>query len=156
MKRHESLIPLTHDHHHALARARRMRLAAEGDDPDERLESGREFCEFYGKETILHFHEEEEVVFPLVVDRDDAPTELLTRVLLEHVRMHGLVAKLRGQVEAGAVGAELLGEVADLLRGHVRVEEDELFPAIQELVGDDELSGVHLAERDRTPPPRPS
>ena len=29
MKRHPALIPLSHDHHHALAAARRLRLAAD-------------------------------------------------------------------------------------------------------------------------------
>lgn len=149
MRRHDSLIPLTHDHHHALKRARRMRLASEAEE-EERLAAAADFLEFYGSEILTHFHEEEEEVFPLLLARPDAPTELLTRILLEHVRMHGLVRVLRQQVEADDVQAGTLAETAELLRAHIRLEEDELFPLIERLVPDEDLHRVHLAPRERS------
>jgi hypothetical protein len=45
-KRHPNLIPLTHDHHHALAHARRLRVAAGGTRED-RSEQAREFLYFF-------------------------------------------------------------------------------------------------------------
>jgi hemerythrin-like domain-containing protein len=155
MKRHDALIPLTHDHHHALARARRMRLAAAGDDLDEQRSASDEFLEFFDEHTLLHFREEEEILFPLVVDRPDAPMELLSRLLVEHVRLHGLVRDLRAQRGADGSPTATMAEIARLLADHIRAEESELFPLMERMLSEDELSSVHLAPRDRQPTPRP-
>jgi hypothetical protein len=40
---------------------------------------------FFAGETVEHFREEEELLFPLVVDFDEA-RELLVQALLEHQR----------------------------------------------------------------------
>ena len=101
MRRHDALIPLTHDHHHALARARRLRLAAASGNGEEQRAAAKEFVEFFEDDSLLHFREEEEILFPLVIDRSDAPIELLSRLLLEHVRMHRLVGRLRAEIEEG-------------------------------------------------------
>ena len=58
MKRDPSLVPLSHDHHHALVQARRLR---EGAEP------GASFLRFFSEETIRHFCEEEERLFPALV-----------------------------------------------------------------------------------------
>ena len=101
-KRHDALIPLTHDHHHALVHARRL-IEAEEAAPEERLAVGREFVTFYEDDTLLHFHEEEEVLFPALLGRvDEAPPELI-RVLLDHVTIHGMVTDLRAALAEGTV-----------------------------------------------------
>lgn len=155
MRRHDALIPLTHDHHHALARARRLRRAADGEDTAEQLDAAREFLRFFSEHTLLHFREEEEELFPLVVDEEGAPTDLLTRILLEHVRLHRLVHRLEAEVEGAHPTPETLREIGDTLKAHIRTEENELFPAIEGIVADSELQTIRLAERHREPPPRP-
>lgn len=146
MKRNEHLMPLTHDHHHALAQARRLRLAA--DAPGQRLEAGRGFLEFYERDTLLHFREEEEVVFLLVVGHEEAEGPL-TRLLLEHIRIHAVVGKLRSEVDRGEPAADTLAELGETLEQHIRLEERTMFPLIETLVAS-ALEGVELAERDRT------
>jgi hypothetical protein len=88
MKRHPALIPLSHDHHHALVEARRLRRAA---DTPESAAVATASLRFFAGETVEHFREEEELLFPLVVDFDEA-RELLVQALLEHQRLHALTA----------------------------------------------------------------
>ena len=132
-RRHDALVPLTHDHHHALKNARHLRLAADG-SPSERVTAARAFIAFFRDDSIRHFREEEEELFPLVVDHPDAPRDGLARVLMEHIQMHALCLDLERAVEEDAVSRDLMLQAADLLKSHVRFEEDELFPAIERLV----------------------
>jgi hypothetical protein len=53
-------------------------------------------------------------------------------------------------VAAGIVDRETLAAAGELLEAHVRLEERELFPLIEELVPDDELRRLGLASRDAT------
>lgn len=147
MKRHESLIPLTHDHHHALAQARRLRLAA-GREDDERLRQAREFIEFFQTDTINHFREEEEVVFPLAIE-DERATPLLAEVVVEHLRIHALVGRLAAEVEQGKVTTEAATDVAETLERHIRLEEGKVFPLLEEVVPADRLTRISLEPRTR-------
>jgi iron-sulfur cluster repair protein YtfE (RIC family) len=147
-KRHPALIPLTHDHHHALAQARRMRIAAGSQDEAELLERSREFFSFFQHETLIHFREEEEIVFPLVAG-DERATPLLTEVLLQHLRLHHLVALLGAQIEEGRVSADAAGELADSLEGHIRLEENKVFPLLEQIIPEDRLRAVALPPRSR-------
>ena len=132
-RRHDSLVPLTHDHHHALKNARRLRLAADG-SPAERVSVARAFIAFFRDDSVRHFREEEEELFPLVVGHPDAPMDGIARVLMEHVQMHATCLDLERSAEAEDVSPDLMLQTADLLKRHVRFEEDELFPAIERLI----------------------
>lgn len=129
-KRHDSLIPLTHDHHHALTQARRLLEASEA-NAETRRETAEGFVRFYERDTLLHFHEEEEILFPALVEHIDRPPDELVRVLLEHVRIHGLVARLRNELTVAEPTSELLRDLGETLRSHVRLEERRLFPLIE-------------------------
>jgi iron-sulfur cluster repair protein YtfE (RIC family) len=151
MRRHESLMPLTHDHHHALAQARRLREAA-GEDDAGRARQTREFVDFFASETVEHFREEEEVIFPLVVEEPDGEP-VLARLLIEHVRIHMLVTLLRSDSDdGGAPRPDLMTRVAALLEEHIRTEEKVLFPMIQELVPASRLAAISLPPRHRSTP----
>jgi hemerythrin-like domain-containing protein len=146
-RRHDSLLPLTHDHHHALRNARTLRVAADG-DVTARMEATAAFLRFF-RSQVAHFREEEEVIFPLVALHTDAPTTGIHRVLSEHVVMHALVRELVEQAEANDPSTSTMLTLAELLKAHVRFEEDELFPAIEELAAN-RLSHISLSRRDRT------
>jgi iron-sulfur cluster repair protein YtfE (RIC family) len=88
MKRHPALIPLSHDHHHALVEARRLRRAA---DAPESAAAARAFLGFFADETVRHFREEEELLFPSILEFEEA-RELLVQALLEHQHVHALTA----------------------------------------------------------------
>lgn len=131
MKRHPALIPFSHDHHHALVQARRLKKAASGSE-DERRAAAAAFVEFFRSDSVRHFREEEELLFPLL----DPPPPLVERLLVEHVRLHSLV----GRMERGETNPATLKVAGELLEAHVRAEERELFPLLQESVPEDELA----------------
>jgi len=145
--RDEALMPLTHDHHHALAAARRLGLAAKG-DVDERTARAGDFISFFRTETLQHFREEEETVFPLVVEAPEAEAAL-RQVMLEHLRIHALVAALRRELDAGHPSRATMETLGELLQAHVRFEEKVVFPLIESTVDPGELHGLGLADRDR-------
>ena len=132
MKRHPALIPFSHDHHHVLVEARRLRRAA---DTPESAAVATAFVRFFAEETVAHFREEEELLFPLVVDLDEA-RELLVQALLEHQRLHALTARLQQNVAAGGEIDSVMRELGKLLEAHVRLEERRLFPLIERLFED--------------------
>ena len=146
-RRHDALIPLTHDHHHALHNARLLRKAADGDDAH-RVEAARAFAAFFREHSVQHFREEEEEIFPLVVRHPDAPMDGIVRILTEHVQLHALLKDLHDQLAREDADPASMREIADVLQRHIRFEEDELFPAIERLASDG-LRAVRLAERRR-------
>lgn len=128
MKRHPALVALSHDHHHALVAALRLRRAAAADDdPAPAVEA---FTSFFAAETAEHFREEEEWLFPLVAESDEA-RPLLVQVLLDHQRLRALVRTL---VEGDGDVRATMAEAGELLEAHVRREERQLFPLIERLV----------------------
>lgn len=145
-RRHDSLIALTHDHHHALAELRRLRRAANG-DVRERLRQATQFLESFDSRSTHHFRQEEEFIFPLLVDEPESET-LLSRLLMEHVRIHALVAALRSEVQRGTPSAALIERLVSLFVHHIRLEEKELFPAIQRIVPGVVLDSVVVSRVD--------
>jgi mannose-6-phosphate isomerase-like protein (cupin superfamily) len=127
MKRHPSLVPLSHDHQHALVQAKRL---LDGGDP-------HGFLRFYLGDMLRHFREEEELLFPLLVEGDEAP-ELVVRALVQHQRIHaGAQALARGDGDPRALG--------ELVEAHVRLEERELFPLVEARLADAEPVGTEPA-----------
>jgi iron-sulfur cluster repair protein YtfE (RIC family) len=148
MKRDPALIPLTHDHHHALAQARRLRTAATGDSATRR-DGAAAFLDFFDTETISHFREEEELLFPLLVEVSEAVPDLLARVLVEHVQIHCLVRRLRRDFENDGLGAAGMIEVGERLEAHIRFEERQLFPLIEQAVPASLLGELNFPPRHR-------
>lgn len=141
MRRHPALVPLSHDHHHALVEARRLRQAADGHHSFAAVDA---FLRFFADESVRHFREEEELLFPLVAEAEEA-RELVVEALLQHQRLHALAARLRRAIGDTSVAREL----GELLEAHVRLEERELFPLIERLVG----QGLALLEGERSSGP---
>ena len=152
MKRHASLAPLSHDHHHALVEARRLGRAADGTDAA-RCKAAADFLRFFSTETVRHFREEEEQLFPTLVGREDADEGLLVQALLEHQRIHASVSRLEHALAAEVVDASSMRELAELLEAHVRLEERKLFPRIEQIVPQEVLSELDLEPSRVNPHP---
>ena len=142
VRRHPALVPLSEEHHHELAHARRLRRAASA-EPKQRLAVASAYVDAFFTETVEHFRREEEILFPLYL-RHAGSTPVLERNLREHMELHGLVRALRAEAAAGDIPPEALRRLGDLLHDHVRVEERELFEAIERIVPVAELEGVRL------------
>jgi hemerythrin-like domain-containing protein len=144
--RHETLRPLTHDHHHALAQARRLHDVSKMADITERRNRANDFLNFYFGRAIRHFHEEEEVFFAPLVD-DPRAGDLIVRAVVDHLRLHALVRMIKRQLTDGEADQETLGEISRILTEHVRFEEKELFPLIERLIPEDQLQDLATAGR---------
>jgi iron-sulfur cluster repair protein YtfE (RIC family) len=142
VKRHPVLVPLSEEHHHELAQARRLLRAAEA-RPEERLAAASAYIDAFFTETVEHFRREEEILFPLYL-RYAGSTPVLEQILREHMQLHGLVRALRAEAAAGDIPPETLRTVGELLHDHVRVEERKLFEEIERIVPAAELEGVRL------------
>lgn len=148
MKRHRALIPLSHDHHHGLVQARRLGRAA-ASDLVERREAAAAFLAFFDRDTRLHFRDEEERFFPLLVGADEPATELLVQALLEHQQLYALVSKLNGELVAGEASTATTRELARALEEHIRFEERTLFPLIEEVAPDEVLRRLEESSATR-------
>lgn len=146
MKRHPALLPLTHDHHHALVWARRLRLAADAGDAS-RLDTASGFLEFFDAEAVRHFREEEELLFPLLAEVEGTVADEVAQLLVQHLEIHALVHRLRRRVAAGSVPAADVRTLGQHFEVHIRLEEQHVFPHIEEAVPDADLSALHLAPR---------
>lgn len=142
MRRAPALAGLSRDHHRELVQARRL-LRAAGASPAARLAAAREYVEAFFAETVEHFRREEEIVFPAYA-RHAGSTQVLERILREHMQLHGLVRTLRAEAAAGVVSPATVRALGELLREHVRVEERVLFEDVQRAVPAAELAQLPL------------
>ena len=146
-RRHETLIPLTHDHHHALAQARRLEHAAASEDGADRLTAANDFLNFYFGRAVRHFHEEEELFFAPLIDDPEARDPVL-RAVSDHLRLHALVRRVKRGLSRKSVDTEVLRRISELLTEHVRFEEDELFPLVERLIPEEDLQDLAAGRRD--------
>lgn len=148
MRRHLALVPLSHDHHRALVAARRARRAADGSS-DARVEAARAFLVFFDGHARGHFREEEERVFPLLLEAGGDPPDELAVALLEHARLRALAHRLGASLAHGEVAAQLLEQAGELLESHIRLEERVLFPMIEERAAELLESGLQSDHTER-------
>ena len=145
-RRHDSLIPLSHDHHHALAQARRLEEAASVVDVTERRRPAEDFVNFYLGRLLRHFREEEELFFAPLVDQEEARDRVMQAVA-EHLRMHAVARVLRRQLVDVEADPVTLRALSRLLTAHVRSEERDLFPLVERLLSEDELRDLATVGR---------
>lgn len=146
VRRHETLIPLTHDHHHALAWGRRLRDAEKLTDETERRTLANDFVNFYQGRAVRHFHEEEELFFAPLVDHPEA-RDLVLRAVGDHLRLHALVRTVKRLLSKGEIETATLVQISKLLSDHVRFEEQELFPLVERLIPEEDLTDLATTGR---------
>ena len=141
MKRAAELRSLSDDHHHGLVQARRLRTAAlERTDVSDVASA---FLEFWQRETCAHFRKEEEVLVPVFARHGGNPArQPVAEMLAQHARIRGLVMQLGDEVAAGDVRPQTLGCMGELLEAHIRLEERQVFPLVEEILADAELEEV--------------
>jgi hemerythrin-like domain-containing protein len=147
VKRHPSLHPLSQHHHFALIQALEMRRAAEA-PPEKRQATverqAEEFVRFWHRTGHVHFREEEEVLLPAYArnKRLDQDPDVM-RMLADHAEIRAAVRDLEERREKKlAIPAEVMGRLAKLLHDHVRLEENEIFPRIEKILGEKNLNAM--------------
>lgn len=129
-KRHPSLIPLSHDHHHGLVLAFRLREGLPrnrlpSDNPQEQAEDA---VRFFHDNLTAHFRAEEEVLFPAIRTHVPYAATMLDTLTTEHGEMRAQVEFLSQASPDTATLQTRLKAFGDLLERHIRREERELFP----------------------------
>ncbi len=141
MKRNEHIVPLSRDHHYGLLFCWKIRQGIKlGIEPD-RIK--RYILYFWDHHLRQHFNEEETF---LLVLKDDSNCRSTKE---EHKQIEALINEIRN----GVVSTELFNTLADQIDGHIRYEERELFPYLEQALTEQHLSsvGLQLSElhRDR-------
>jgi hypothetical protein len=124
-RRSAELVPLSHDHHQALAQAIVLKRATSANAD----EAWRGFLAFWQAEGAEHFAKEEVDLLPAYARVADPAHPAVLRMLLEHVLLRARIAELDASPERDPVALNELGAWLDL---HVRHEERVLFPLIED------------------------
>ena len=138
MKRHPALHPLSHDHHQGLIIAQQLKKGAPRYKgmPSTLEEKKNYTVSFYNNELKSHFKEEEEILFPLAKNRTPELDIMINEIVDEHRKMEKLV----NEIEKTTDLKNVLDSLGWLLEKHIRKEERKLFPAIEEILTEEELS----------------
>jgi hemerythrin-like domain-containing protein len=149
LKRHASLIPLSRDHYGGLVQARRLRLAAER-NAAERLTALRELLDEWNTQMASHFEDEERLLLPLLKE-----SRLTKRLLRDHSDIRQAISRATRWCRVQSPPEpSWMRDLAQLLHDHIRWEERELFPAVEQIASPDQLREL-TAETTRIEQSRP-
>jgi hemerythrin-like domain-containing protein len=126
MLRDPNLIPLSHQHHNALAMCVLTRRSLGEDRSSLNVaELARRVIDRYELELANHFEIEEQILFP-AIENALGKLSLVADLIAQHRQVEDLIAQLRS-----APTAALLERLCGLLTEHIRREENELFQEAQ-------------------------
>lgn len=137
MKRHNSLVPLSHDHHRGLLLAQLIKRKAPAykglpNDIPGKIEYT---LNAYAKELSPHFKNEEEILFPAARGNDADLDTMLDEIIKEHRQIESMIEKLK--ISGSEV--EKLDVLGKKLDAHIRKEERTLFPLIEKSLSEETL-----------------
>jgi hemerythrin superfamily protein len=134
MLRDKSLIPLSHQHQHALGLCVRIDRAMP--IPEAELAAWQTEIEqqFHGEVTV-HFAAEEAILFP-AARRFEELGSLLDDLLVDHVALR----KYFDEAQSQSLSAATLSIFAQRMSAHIRKEERQLFERVQALMTKDDLA----------------
>lgn len=129
MKRSKTLQPLSREHHAALTLAKACERAAESGAEDQIAAACERVIRAFADDLEPHFIVEEQSLLPLL--ETAGSHALVQRTLEDHLRLRTLLGELQRN------DAEALRRFGEGLFAHVRFEERELFPALEDAMGED-------------------
>jgi len=139
MLRDKNLIPLSHQHQHALAMCVRLERALAKGNAD--LNAWQEeIADVWESEIRFHFEAEEKVLFPAAV-RYASLRPLVKQLLSEHRTLLFFFARAKMR-QMDAAGLKTFGET---LSKHIRKEERQLFEECQRQMPADEMARTGAA-----------
>lgn len=138
LQRDESLQPFSRDHFMGLKAANELTKAAGGDDAG-RISAAAYFRQCWDAEIADHFREEEQLLIPLMLERE------IKQMLREHGSIRDLVATDLRRIADQPPAASWCAALGRELRDHIRWEERVLFGAIQDRATPGQLDAVGKA-----------
>lgn len=135
LKRHPALQPFSRDHYTGLVHAQHL-LHAREEDPSGRCQAVKSFTRAWQTEIGEHFIDEKALLLPFMT------TAQQQRMQQDHDRLR-YFADRACRLEIGVdPGAEWVQDLGQLLNDHIRWEERELFPAIEQSCSDEQLAAM--------------
>lgn len=136
MKRHESLVQLSRDHHQALILAQLIKKNAPAYKGMPTTLPGKIIyaVNLFNTELKKHF-EKEEAMLQLVNEMYPAINKISGEIFEEHIALSALFLSLEGSADQ----ENLLDELGNKLDAHIRKEERILFPLIQDYCTEEQL-----------------
>jgi hemerythrin-like domain-containing protein len=136
MLRDKNLIPLSHQHQHALAVC--VRIDRSSPVPFADLDAWQaEVVQHFESEIRIHFEAEEKVLFPAAHSFDE-----LVPLVEELLRDHSALREGFTAAERNAMSVLELSAFAQRLSEHIRKEERQLFQRLQELLTQEEMAAL--------------
>lgn len=140
MKRHKALILLSHDHHRGLLLAQLLKKNAPSykglpKDPAGKMNYA---IEAFESDLIIHFKDEEEILFPLLRNKTSELDKLIDELLDEHKKIEDGISSLNKADDL----VDDLDKVGIILENHIRKEERILFQKAQSVLSEAILTGI--------------
>jgi len=139
MKRHKSLNILSHDHQHSLALSLKLKYNKKplSSSLKEEVRILRnELIDMFENKLNKHFKQEETFLVPLFPQND-----MIARMLDEHKKLEEFFSKIYTKTEKWSFRQfrEKLNLFGEMLEQHIRFEERELFPMIEQSLTEEQL-----------------
>ena len=134
MKRHKTIIPLSHDHHVMLKMAQGIKKNFIKTELGTSSISNKvkHVINVYNTELLPHFNHEETILFPLAKGKNAELDKLIDDIVEEHDKIGELIQKIEdGNREQN------LDNLGFLIESHIRNEERVVFTKIEETLGDE-------------------
>jgi hemerythrin-like domain-containing protein len=139
MLRDKNLIPLSHQHQHALSLCVRIDRALQVGVID--MEAWQaEIAQIYNQEIHIHFAAEEEILFPAA-----RRCPGLSGLVDELVREHAMLREFFVQASVGSMSLGNFRAFGTGLSAHIRKEERQLFEKMQKAIEFDTLAELGVA-----------
>jgi iron-sulfur cluster repair protein YtfE (RIC family) len=137
MLRDPALIPLSQQHHNGLALCVLTERGLGVDaSPANVAKLAKRVIDRYEIELTNHFGIEEQLLFP-AIERELGVMTIIAELVADHRAIEVMIDQLRG-----APSAEVLEKFCELLRRHIRREENVLFQDIQQRLPESVLETV--------------
>lgn len=133
IKRSNELVLLSRDHHSGLLLCWKIRTGIKKGIEEERIAAYILF--YYRSHLEEHFRQEEEYIFPLVGGQNIRTQKALT----EHREIQVLIQKIANN---NTIEYSSLEELANKLDAHIRYEERELFPYLEQQADAEQLGNA--------------
>ncbi|MBU2493893.1 MAG: hemerythrin domain-containing protein [Bacteroidetes bacterium] len=140
MRRHESLITLSREHHEGLIIAQLIKKDAPVyfGLPSDVTGKSDYVVKFYYNNLKYHFEIEEEKLFPLVNNVDIKISSVIKELIEEHKQIINFILTLKENKHDEL----LLNDLGVLLEKHIRKEERVLFEMLQNKLNEDQLQKI--------------
>jgi hemerythrin-like domain-containing protein len=136
MLRDKNLVPLSHQHQHALALCVRLDRAIQVGDVDPEPWQA-EISQIFEQEIALHFRAEEAMLFPSAAQFPELKT-----ITQELAQEHAILRDFFSRAALRTLDIPALRAFGNRLSSHIRKEERQLFEGVQRLMSTSELSTI--------------